>query len=99
MNGASKAFRVLTKTPAAAAAALIIFYRLVLSPVKTALFGPAGRCRFEPSCSAYALEAVREHGFLRGCWLALRRLLRCHPWGAWGPDPVPRRCAHSHSHS
>ena len=65
------------------------FYRWVLSPAKTALLGPAGRCRFEPSCSAYALEALQVHGAVRGTWLALRRLCRCHPWCNGGEDPVP----------
>ena len=46
-------------------------------------------CRFVPSCSSYALEAVESHGAWRGGGLAARRLLRCHPWGASGPDPVP----------
>ncbi len=46
-------------------------------------------CRFTPSCSAYAIEAVRTHGAARGGWLTLRRLLRCHPWGSMGHDPVP----------
>jgi hypothetical protein len=46
-------------------------------------------CRFQPSCSAYAIEAVRRHGGLAGGWLAVRRLLRCHPWGGHGHDPVP----------
>ncbi len=46
-------------------------------------------CRFSPSCSAYAIEAVRTHGAARGGWLALRRILRCHPWGGLGHDPVP----------
>jgi putative membrane protein insertion efficiency factor len=68
------------------------FYRWVLSPIKTALFGPLGRCRFEPSCSAYALEALQTHGALKGSWLATRRLCRCHPWGDFGPDPVPPKC-------
>ena len=58
-------------------------YRLTLGP----LLGPA--CRFEPSCSAYALEALERHGARRGAWLALRRLLRCHPFHAAGFDPVP----------
>jgi hypothetical protein len=46
-------------------------------------------CRFTPTCSAYAIEALRSHGAGRGSWLAFRRLLRCHPWGGEGFDPVP----------
>jgi putative membrane protein insertion efficiency factor len=67
-------------------------YRWVLSPLKTALLGPAGRCRFTPSCSAYALEALQRHGAWQGSLLATRRLCRCHPWGGHGPDPVPVSC-------
>lgn len=54
----------------------------------------AGRpspCRFDPTCSAYALEALEQHGALRGSWLVFRRLGRCHPWGGQGWDPVPTR--------
>ena len=68
---------------------LIRFYRLALSPLKNALFGPGGSCRFTPTCSEFALEAVRSHGALRGTWLGLRRLVSCHPWGGCGHDPVP----------
>jgi putative membrane protein insertion efficiency factor len=50
-------------------------------------------CRFVPSCSSYALEALETHGALRGSWLSIRRLLRCHPWGPHGSDPVPQRKA------
>lgn len=46
-------------------------------------------CRFAPSCSAYAIEAIRRYGAARGGWLALKRILRCHPWGGHGADPVP----------
>ena len=65
---------------------LIRAYQWTISP----LLGP--RCRFYPSCSQYALEAVQRHGTLAGSWLALRRLLRCHPWHPGGIDPVPEPC-------
>ena len=61
------------------------FYRLVISP----LLG--SNCRFQPTCSANALEALAKHGALRGGWLALRRILRCRPGGGSGYDPVPER--------
>jgi putative membrane protein insertion efficiency factor len=67
---------------------LVRGYQLFVSP----LLGP--RCRFAPSCSHYAAEAIGTHGPLRGLILAGRRLLRCHPWGGSGYDPVPARdCA------
>jgi putative membrane protein insertion efficiency factor len=62
---------------------LIRAYQLVLGPLV------GGACRFEPSCSEYALAAVRTHGSLKGLVLALRRVARCHPFGRFGYDPVP----------
>ncbi|OXS16180.1 membrane protein insertion efficiency factor YidD [Zobellella denitrificans] len=63
---------------------LIRLYQLVISP----LLGP--RCRFTPTCSQYAIEAIRLHGFLKGGWLTVKRLLKCHPLGPSGHDPVPQ---------
>ena len=59
------------------------FYQLSISP----MLPPS--CRFTPTCSQYAIEALRRHGPVRGLWLAVRRLARCHPWGESGYDPVP----------
>lgn len=71
-------------SPAAHLLALPIrAYRLLLSP------WTGHACRFQPTCSAYALEALARHGALRGGWLAARRIGRCHPWGGDGFDPVP----------
>jgi len=73
-------------TPAAYLLALPIRgYRLLASP------WVGHGCRFQPTCSAYALEALDTHGALRGGWLGLRRILRCNPWGGSGFDPVPQR--------
>lgn len=66
-------------------------YQLAVSPILTALFGSLAGCRFTPTCSAFAIGAVREHGAVQGVWLAARRLARCHPWGGCGHDPVPAR--------
>ncbi|MDR3410971.1 MAG: membrane protein insertion efficiency factor YidD [Formivibrio sp.] len=62
---------------------LLRFYQLALSP----LIGP--RCRFTPTCSQYGIEAINRYGILKGGWLTIRRLARCHPWGGCGYDPVP----------
>lgn len=70
---------------------LLRIYQLTLSPVMSAAFGPAGRCRFTPSCSQYAIEALQTHGVFKGGALAAHRLCRCHPWGGCGHDPVPGR--------
>jgi uncharacterized protein len=68
---------------------LVRLYRVTLSPAKTFLVGPAGQCRFEPSCSQYAIDALKTHGAITGSWLAAKRVCRCHPWGSCGEDPVP----------
>ncbi len=62
---------------------VILAYRICLAPLLP------GRCRYLPSCSHYGLEALQLHGPIHGSWLTLRRLLRCHPWGGHGYDPVP----------
>lgn len=66
---------------------LVRAYQLVLAPFS------GGACRFTPSCSEYAQQAIAEHGLTRGAWLALRRISRCHPLGGGGVDPVPPRLA------
>jgi putative membrane protein insertion efficiency factor len=73
---------------ARAAVKLISFYRTAISPA----FPPS--CRYTPSCSAYAVEAIERFGLARGSWLALRRLLRCHPFHKGGHDPVPPLVGH-----
>ena len=62
---------------------LVQFYRYAISPML------APRCRFYPTCSQYALDAIRIHGGIKGGWLALKRILRCHPLSEGGEDPVP----------
>jgi uncharacterized protein len=63
--------------------ALIKLYQWIVSPI----LGP--KCRFTPTCSQYAIEALKKHGVFKGLWLTVRRLSRCHPWGGHGYDPVP----------
>ncbi|MBR4871145.1 MAG: membrane protein insertion efficiency factor YidD [Alistipes sp.] len=62
---------------------LVRFYQVCISPLKPPC------CRFTPTCSQYALQALRKHGPIKGTYLTIRRLLRCHPWGGSGYDPVP----------
>ena len=63
----------------------IRFYQMAISP----MLGPT--CRYDPSCSHYMVEAIEEWGVLKGTWLGLKRIGRCHPWGGHGHDPVPRK--------
>ena len=85
-------FKIIRKMAIFPLIVLIRFYQICISPLKPPT------CRFTPTCSAYALEAVekygalealRKHGLFKGSWLAIRRILRCHPWGGSGYDPVP----------
>ena len=77
--------------------ALVRLYQLTLSPMI------GGQCRFYPTCSHYAIEALEAHGLVKGLWLAIRRIGRCHPWHEGGVDPVPEPvhqhgpgCNHTH---
>ncbi|MPY72695.1 MAG: membrane protein insertion efficiency factor YidD [Alphaproteobacteria bacterium] len=79
---------------ASALRGIIRVYQLCLSPFC------AGSCRYLPSCSEYARDAIAQHGARRGAWLGLTRVLRCHPWGGDGYDPVPPACdSHCHGHA
>ncbi len=64
----------------------IKIYQILLSP----LLG-VNKCRYQPTCSYYMIDAIQEWGAFKGSWLGLKRIARCHPWGGWGDDPVPKR--------
>ncbi len=85
---------VLVRVPSTLAIGLVRLYQVTLSP----LLGP--RCRFMPSCSHYACACLRNHGLVRGSWLTLRRLSRCHPWhpGGYDPPPLPASSEVGHDH-
>lgn len=79
----SRVVRTLRRLPVLLLTGLVRFYQLAISP------WTAPSCKYYPSCSQYALVALQRHGALRGTWLAVRRLGRCHPWAAGGVDDVP----------
>lgn len=85
--------RIVSQRVGLAANACIVLVRLYQATLSRFL---GGQCRFQPTCSVYAIEALRTHGAVRGCWLTLRRLLRCHPLGGFGYDPVPPRTPSGH---
>ena len=64
-------------------------YQYTLSPLKTLFTLGMGCCRYHPTCSQYAIQALKKYGFFRGITLAVKRILRCHPWGGHGHDPLP----------
>ena len=68
---------------------LVRIYQILISPVIHAFGGPMSGCRFSPTCSQYFIDAVRVHGSVRGAWMGVKRIFRCHPWGGLGYDPVP----------
>ena len=84
---ASFSFRSVSRLPRSLATGAIGFYQAALSPILRAVSGPA--CRFQPTCSEYARLAIEEYGAIRGGSLAIKRLLRCHPFGGHGYDPIP----------
>jgi len=84
-----RAIRGLARLPAALLLALVRVYQKTLSPALPVIFGPACGCRFYPTCSHYAAEALRTHGALRGTWLTVIRLLKCTPLHPGGVDLVP----------
>jgi len=87
----SKLIVFVASLPARTLLALIAVYQRTLSPALPALFGSTCGCRFTPTCSHYAADAVRSHGAIMGAWLAARRLVKCTPFHAGGFDPVPVR--------
>jgi putative membrane protein insertion efficiency factor len=90
-------WQCLSRVPARIALGLIRGYQLVISPVKGFFFGPGMGCRFHPTCSHYTREYIEKHGFLKGTFFGLIRILKCHPFHPGGYDPVPSKksdCCH-----
>ena len=72
----------------------VYIYKWTISPLLNSMFGPS--CRYEPSCSTYMVDAIMEWGVFKGGWMGIKRIARCNPWGGFGPDPVPKKCNHTH---
>lgn len=83
--------RKISKGAAWLAIGAIRLYQLLLSPIKYAIFGPNSGCRYQPTCSHYAIQCFRELGFREALYYSFRRVLSCHPWGGSGYDPVPSK--------
>lgn len=92
MNLVTAIIQLLRKALTGLLLALLYLYRYTISPLMH-MIAPGSGCRFTPTCSEYAVGAVRRHGPLRGGWMALKRLAKCHPWGGHGHDPVPDSCS------
>lgn len=92
LSRAARFSRGLWQAPARLAMLAVALYQRTFSPVLPALLGPGCGCRFHPTCSHYAVDALREHGLCAGVCLSLWRILRCHPWSPGGYDPVTPRC-------
>jgi len=100
MSAKHQVLSSIQRIPAYLLIALVRFYQWVISPMKNALLGPGGCCRYSPSCSHYAIESLRVHGYWRGSYFSARRILRCHPFSAGGWDPVkPAKKSSSPKHS
>lgn len=84
--------RFVTQLPALMLTASIRGYQLFISPIL------GSNCRFDPTCSAYAQESIKRFGALRGSFLAVKRIARCHPWGGFGYDPVPEHAQQNRYH-
>ncbi len=85
---------LLFKAPRLLLIGVIRFYQVVISPVKNMLFGPGGSCRFQPTCSQYAIDSLKAHGAFKGFWKTLVRLAKCHPFHPGGYDPVKPATSH-----
>lgn len=92
-------YKDLTRLPRRFAAMLVWVYQCTLSPLKVYVLGMSGCCRFHPTCSEYARQALMRHGVLRGTALSVWRLCKCHPFHPGGEDPVPQAHGRTSKHA